>query len=208
MEYSEQDVIDIIKTHSKKLNAKKMIENWKEKLANSAIDSKAQEDYSTFVFTFPVIIDDNHVADITIIDLHTYGLESEWGKLIAKYLGAKDHEKSWKGFSFDTYLHAFLTIKGKELALPKSDFSDDFFCYADTFKDINGKEIKYTIAFGDLGSNPRGNEIEKASEFIDNKEYYNYFFDDVIVTLQIEKIEFEGNSLGEEINKKIKERTK
>ena len=201
MKYTRSQVKEIIKKHSKKLDAEMMIDNWMNSKANKPLNL-SKYSYPLACYTFPITIDNVIQGEITLVSLYGNATE-EIDMLMNKYLG-EDFETSWLAFSHDTYLYAYLSITNKEFILPISDFSDTFYCFDGTFKDNNGKEIKYKISYGDYGDEKT--EREKGYEYRDRRDYNDYYFLECGIILLIEKVEFSSNELGETINERIKKR--
>lgn len=208
MNYTREQIIEIIKYHSPKLDGDKMISNWQNRESNELLDL-SEYAYPLFCYTFPILVDDVLIAEITLFRINSTGVDYEKDLLMNKYLSTEKYEASWVAFSHDTYLHCYLSIFSN-LTIPKSDFLDTFYCYDGTFKDINGEIVKYKISYGDYDYDET-DSITREKYFKYSREDYMYnvyHFLDCGVTLMIEKKDFDGNSLGEEINKRINDRRK
>lgn len=200
MKYSEQQVLDILKLTTE--NPEQILEQWEESQDKIPLDL-SKYDYPLFVFTFPIIVNNETVAEVTLIQLYGVGDENTEQMLMTKYFTPKIYKKTHQSFSHDTYLHMYLHIK-KEFKLPK--IKKGFFAYDSTFTDNKNQTIKYTISYG--------YPINEKDEYIyhqytsDNGEFNTYRFSNTDINIQIEKKPIKGNSLGETINKTLKMRKK
>ena len=193
MEYKEHEVLDILKSVSD--NPEKILLDWNINKANTPIDLK-EWNYPYFVYSFPIIINNEEVATITLVSLYGGDLNSKKPDLIQKYFGHQEYEKSWWSFSHDTYLDCYLTIH-KEFKLPK--IVDGMNGKSFISKDVKGNNFEFMVSYGD----PESEE--------DTHQHYiwvdgGYRFDNGV------SIKFKGSgpeegwSLGEKINENIKKR--
>ncbi len=83
MKYTEEQVIDIIKSITKK-SPKTVLKNWKEKDSNRLLDLSEYK-YESFIYTFPVIIDGKEIALITIADFAYTGHSNKERDLMLNY---------------------------------------------------------------------------------------------------------------------------
>lgn len=192
MEYKEHEVLDILKSVSD--NPEKILLDWNINKANTPIDLK-EWNYPYFIYSFPIILDNEEVATITLVSLYGGNLNSEKPGLMQKYFGHQEYEKSWWSFSHDTYLDCYLTVH-KEFTLPeivKGLSGKDF-----VYKDSKGKDFKFKVSYGDPES--------------EENTYLHYIWVDGSyrfnngVSIKIDKCDINGWSLGEKINENIKKR--
>ena len=190
MKYTELEVLDIIKSVTDK-SPHKIFNAWINKKANTLLDLSKYK-YPSFVYTFPIKIDDKEVGDITLVDL--YHNTSGKDDLMLKYLGKEDYDRSWDCFSHDTYLFCYLTIR-KEFKL--SEICKGM--YGDIFKgiDANGSTFEFQISYGDPEEEKDGHYYDK---WVNNDSYR---FDNGI---NVKVNRMDGWSLGEKINENIKSR--
>lgn len=189
MKYKENEVLDILKLCCD--NPDKVLLDWNINKANTPVPLDL---YDFFVYSFPVIVDNEEVATITIASL--YGRTEQRPDLMHKYFGHEDYNKSYWEFSQDTYLDCYFTHH-KEFKLPK------------LVKGMYGQEF--------IGKDSAGNEFEFSVSYgIPSKEGYDYLYENWIndgyrfdngVNIKVGKIK-EGWSLGNKINKNIKERVR
>lgn len=193
MKYKEHEVLDILKLVSD--NPEQVLSSWNNRKANKPIDLD-KFNYPYFVYSFPIIIDDEEVATITLVSLYGGNLNSEKPDLMQKYFGHEDYEKSWHAFSHDTYLDCYLTIH-KDFGLPKvvKGLRGQSF----TAKDANGNDFEFKVSYGFPEK-----ERDKDQYFIWVEGAYRF---DNGVAIQIEN-KFEGWSLGKKINENIKIRVR
>lgn len=194
MKYTEEEVLDIIRTLTDK-DPVEVFDSWvNNQKANKLLDL-SKYNYPLFVYTFPIILqeglgDGREVGEITLVDLYSLSNRDE---LMLKYLGKEKYDKSWSEFSHDTYLHCYLTIN-KEFKLPK-------ICpglYGDTLqsRDSNGKTFQYTIAYGDTTEE---DDMHFYHKWVDGGYRFNNG-----VSIKVNKMQ--GWSLGEKINENIEQR--
>lgn len=184
MKYKEAEVLDILKSLTP--NGEEILENWNINKSNTPLDLKEYE-YPLFVYSFPLIVEGDKVATITLAQL--YGVNGK-NDLMQKYFGHKDFVMSWKSFSHDTYLDCYLTIH-KDFELP--DIVDGLQGGSFTAHDSKGKEFKFTVHYG----YPNEEDFHHYLEL-------DYYFDNG-VRIKIDKIE-NGWLLGKTINKNIETR--
>lgn len=188
MKYTEAEVLDIIKSTTDK-DPKEILSLWDNKKANTLLYPKNK--YNQFVYTFPIIIENKEVGEITLADL--YNNSSSRDDLMMKYLGKENFDISYCEFSHDTYLFCYLTIH-EEFKLPE-------ICkgmYGDTLQgiDASGRPFEYQISYG----NP---EKEKDSYLYSQWTDKAYRFDND-VNIIVSKMS--GWTLGEKTNENIEKR--
>jgi len=195
MNYNEPEVLDIIKQCTDK-NPEQILLDWNNKKANTPLDLE-KRDYPYFVYSFPLIVNNEEIATITLVSLYGGDLNSKKPNLMQKYLGHIKYEESWWAFSHDTYLDCYLTIH-KEFELP--EIVEDF--YGGTFKtvDTNGKEFEFTVSYG------RPLDFEKHGYVYYQYTNKAYRFLNNDINIQIKEDEIEGWKLGEKINENISKR--
>jgi hypothetical protein len=110
MKYTEEDVLDIIKYLSKEKDPKFILKEWGENKANEPLDLKGYE-YPLFVYSFPIEVDDEELAIVTLVELYNTGIDNKMDSIMPKYMGFENYKNSWDAFSHKTYLHCFLDIK-------------------------------------------------------------------------------------------------
>jgi hypothetical protein len=186
MKFTEEEVLDIIQSLTDK-NPKEVLKAWVNVKADKPLEL-TNYDFPFFVYTFPLILNDEKFADITLVAL-SHNKED----LMLKYFGREDYELSWWAYSHDTYLDCYLTIH-KEFELP--ELAKGFHGATYKAKDAKGKEFEFTISYGD----PVQEDI-----------YYKYankaYRFDNSVNIIINEIENVW-SLGQKINENISIRTR
>lgn len=178
MRYNDDEVLDILKQVTD--NPEKVLDAWNLNQANTLLDLKKYQ-YSLFLYEFPVILNDETVASVTLAQFSNTGFDNLREKLMCKYLTPKDYEESWVSYSHDTYLHCYLTIH-KEFILDKP--------YNLSFIDAAGKSINYSL----YGLDDRYERPNDPQYWFDNR-----FCIDI-------NDNFEGWSMGEKINEVITKR--
>lgn len=200
MKYSEEQVLDILKLATE--TPEQILEQWEQLQDNIPLDLSKYK-YPLYVFTFPIILNDEIVAEVTLVQLYGSGLESMKQTLLTKYFTSEIYKESYETFSHDTYCNLFLHIK-KEFELP--EIKEGLFAYESTFTDAKNNVIKYRISYGHPSNEDDYHIFE--SYVSDYGEYNSYRFFNNDISIQIEKRNIEGFSLGETINERIKHRTK
>jgi len=191
--YTEYEVLDIIKSCTEE-TPKEVLMRWNKKKADTPLDLN-EWNFPHFIYTFPVIINDEEVAKITLVEDFS---RSDIHNFILKYLGAEDFDKTVYNYSHSTYHWCYLTFN-KGFGLPK--IVEGF--YADTFKTVDavGKEFDFRISFGYADE-----YSDKISEYIEDwGGYSTYWLDYNGIHIQIRGLE-NGWSLGEKINENIQNR--
>jgi len=199
MNYLERDVLEIIKSLSDK-DANEFLEKWNESKANIPLDLEKNK-YNQYVCSFPLIIDNEEVATITLVDLrHIRGSAQ---MLMTKYLGYKAYKYSYQSFSHQSYLDCFLTLH-KEFSLPEHSEINGFFTLSGEHSNEFGV-IKYRLsAIGNIDDElVEGFLFRKY--FNDCGDYVTYRLDNGM-SLQIDHYNMKGNTLGESINQIIEKR--
>ena len=195
MDYTEEQVIDIIKSITKK-SPTAILKKWGTKDSNIPLDlSKYQ--YPMFVYTFPILIEEKEIATFTLVRFAYTGYDNMRKDLMRKYLGHTTYELTYQSYpNHETYLEGYLTIN-QEFELP--EIVKGFYAQESSFQDKNGQDIKYRISYG--------YPVKETDYYIcnDKGDYKSYRFDGDIC-VQIEKKEIDGHLLGERINERINER--
>jgi len=194
MKYRKEEVLDILKIFTDA--PEEVLTQWETIKADTPLDLEKKPNQH-FVYTFPLVIEGRVVADITLLSLYGGNSQDIKPDLMLKYLGKEKWDLTFWCFSHDTYLDCYLTIY-EEFDLPiiskgEDDLED---LHGAIFKgvDAKGGEFEFKVSYG------YGNEIN----------YYHwknggYSFDNG-VSIKVKKMN--GVLLGEEINKRIKERLK
>lgn len=185
MKYKEAEVLDILKSLTP--NGEEILENWNINKSNTPLDLKEYE-YPLFVYSFPLIVEGEKVATITLAQL--YGVNGK-NDLMQKYFGHKDFIKSWESFSHDTYLSCYLTIN-KDFELP--DIVEGLQGGNFTAHDSKGEEFKFTVHYG------YPTHEEDSHHYLE----LDYYFDND-VRIKIDTIK-NGWILGKTINQNIEAR--
>jgi hypothetical protein len=198
MEYTEEEVLDIIKSCTDK-KPKKILKKWNKNKSNTPIDLEDFH-YPYFIYTFPFILGGEEIGKITIV---YDGFSSSKGRqdLMQKYFGSEEYEYTWSSFSHDTYHWCFFTIF-KEFRLPEivPGFRGESFKSVDN----DGNEIDFRVSYG----HPEEGEdrwLDIYSQYTNNYDGYDFYWFDNGVYIQIKGLE-DGWSLGEKINENIKKR--
>lgn len=190
MNYTENDILDIIKSLTNK-NAEEILLNWNLNKSNTFLDLKEENKYDNFIFSFPLLINSEEVATITVVDLyHCNGVRDY---LMQKYFGHEKYERSYCVFSHDTFLTCYITIH-KEFELPK--IVESFYGKNDKYFDAKGVEFEYRISYG----YPLNENESYVYHHYTNKSYR--FDNDINIIVDIEN----GYSLGKKINENIRKR--
>lgn len=193
MKYTEAEVLNIIGTCTSE-NAETILLNWNNNKANTPLDLE-KWNYPYFVYSFPLVLNDEKVATITLVE--SYGCGYNLDNFMQKYFGHEDYEASWHSFSHDTHKDWFLTVH-KEFELP--ELVEGFYGGEYTALDANGKEFSFKISYG---------RPEKERDFHVYEEYVDdwvRFGNDVSIKMLDKKQELNGWSLDEKINENIKNR--
>ena len=198
MKYTEDQVLDILKMVTDQPES--ILNKWSNRKDNEPLNL-TKYNYPLFLYTFPIIVNDEEVATMTLAQLHNSGIDSLKDKLMSKYLTTDVYNNSWEAFSHETYINAFLHIN-KEFELPPHPEDDNFRVMESTFLDADGTEIKYRMSYGD--SDVPGLHTSYVSE---RGEWRSYRFDND-VTIQIESTDISGWEMGEKINEVIKVRVR
>ena len=141
MKYTKVEVLNIIGTCTSE-NAETILLNWNNNKANTPLDLE-KWNYPYFVYSFPLILNEEEVATITLVE--SYGCGYNLDDFMQKYLGHKDYEVSWHSFSHHTYKDWFLTVN-KEFELP--ELVKGFYGGEYTAVDADGEEFSFKISFG------------------------------------------------------------
>lgn len=194
MKYTEDQVLDILKLVTDQPET--ILNKWSNQKDNEYLDLKKYH-YPLFLYTFPIIVNDEEVATMTLTQLHNTGVDGQRDRLMSKYLTTNTYNMSWHGFSHETYKDAYFHIS-KEFELPAHSEDDNFRVLHSSFLDANGKEVKYRMSYGH--SEIPGLHTSYVSE---RGNWRSYRFDND-VTIQIEDTDFSGWEMGEKINEVIK----
>jgi hypothetical protein len=189
MKYNEEEILDILKLTCD--NPKEVLLKWNNNKANTPVEFGK---HNHFVYSFPLIVDEEEVATITLASL--YSVDGR-DNLMQKYFGHEDHERSWETFSHDTYKFCYLTIH-KEFKLPKivKGMRGQKFIG----KDAQGNEFQFSVSYG---YPEKEDDVDQFEIWIDDA----YRFDNGIA-IQIEETQIQGWSLGKKINENIKIRVR
>jgi hypothetical protein len=198
MKYTQEQVLDILKLVTK--DPQSILDKWSLKKDNEYLDLTKYH-YPLFLYTFPIILNDEEVATLTLAQISNTGVDGQRDMLMSKYLTTETYNTSWFAYSHESYLHCYLKIK-KDFELPTHHKDNNFHVYESTFVDNKGKVIKYRMSYGDT-------EIEGLYEqWVDDSRWSNwrsYRFDND-VTVQIEATDINGWEMSEKINEVIKVR--
>ena len=189
MKYTENEVLNIISSLTDK-NPDEIILNWNINKSNTFLDLNKTE-YKSFVFSFPLLVNNKEVATITIGDL--YGFHNHRDYLMQKYFGHKEYEATYFTFSHDDYLDCFITIH-EEFELPK--IVEGFYGKTDKYFDAKGFEFEYIISYG--------YPVNEDNTYLFHKYTSSSYrlYNDFNIKVKIEN----GWLLGEKINENIKKR--
>ena len=194
MKYTKEEVLDILKLFTD--TPEEVLEKWEIIKANTPLDLE-KDPCPCFVYTFPLVIEGKVVADITLLSLYGGNSQDIKPDLMLKYFGKEKWDLTFWCFSHDTYLDCYLTVY-EEFDLPIISKGEDGLedLHGGIFKgvDAKGEEFEFKVSYG------YGNEI--------NYGYWKdggYLFTND-VSIKVKKMN--GFLLGEEINKRIKERLK
>jgi len=201
MNYTEEQVIDIIKSITKE-SPSAILEKWGTKDSNIHLDlSKYQ--YPMFVFTFPILIEEKEIGTFTLVHLAYTGRDNMRKDLMRKYLGHTTYDVTYQSYiNDDTYLEGYLTIN-QEFELP--EIVKGFYAQESFFQDKNGQQIRYRLSYG---YPVKENDSYIWTNYTNDIGDYNSYRFDGDICVQIEKKEIEGYSLGEKINENINIRIK
>lgn len=193
MKYTEEEVLDILKTISD--SPKKILKLYNTNKANTPLDLNDRQ-FNHFVYSFPVIIDNEEKATITLVSLYGGDLHNIKDSLMQKYMGYEEYKRSYETFSHDTYQYCYLTIH-KKFKLP--EIAKEFHAQSFTTKDADNIEFTFKMSYG----NPYTEE-DKGDRLFYNWVSKSYQFDNNV------KIKIENNKLinGWELGKKINENIK
>lgn len=196
MKYTEEQVLDILRLATDQPES--ILNEWSNRKDNELLDLTKYK-YPLFLYSFPIIVNGEEAATMTLAELHNTGVDGRKDMLMSKYLTADIYNKSWNAFSHETYKHAYLYVH-KEFELPPHSKDDNFRVMESTFLDADGKEIKYRMSYGD-------SDVEGLYESYvdDNRLWKSYRFDNG-VAIQIEATDISGWEMGEKINESIKGR--
>ena len=199
MKYTEEQVIDIIKTITKE-SPDDILKNWKDKESNTLLDLSHRK-CSNFVYSFPVIVGGVEVGMATLVQFAYTGYDNYQVDFMRKYLGNDNYEVSEQSYvNNNTYLNCYFTFIADQVELPEK--VEGFHAYESSFFDVNNQEVMYRISYG-CPSNE--NDRTHTEYRYDTPQYNSYILlNDMVI--QIEKKEIEGYSLGERINENIKQR--
>lgn len=192
MKYNNDDVLDIIKSISDK-DPQEVLLNWNINKSNTHLSEEDKERFNNFVYTFPLIVDNEEVASITIVDLYNDNEQEQ--DLMQKYFGHNDYDKSLREYSYDTYLMCYLIIN-KEFKLP--EISKGFHGGSFIGKDAKGVEFKFDVVYGYPESE---SDLRQFDGYVNSRSYR--FYNDVTIT--VDKI-LNGWNLSEAITNNINNR--
>ena len=191
MKYSENEVLNIISSLTDK-NPNEIILNWNINKSNTLLDLNKTE-YKTFVFSFPLLVNNKEVATITIADLYNFHNHRDY--LMQKYFGHEKYEETYFKFSHETYLDCYLTIH-KDFELPK--IVEGFYGKTNKYFDAKGIEFECTISYG----YPEKEKDEHVYHSYTDNVPYRFLDNNIYINVNIKN----GWLLGEKINENIKRR--
>ena len=193
MKYTKAEVLNIIGTCTSE-NAETLLLNWNNNKANTPLDLE-KRNYPYFVYSFPLILNEEEVATITLVE--SYGCGYDLDDFMQKYLGHKDYEVSWHSFSHQTYKDWFLTLN-KEFELP--ELVKGFYGGEYTAVDADGEEFSFKISCG---------YPENEKDFYVFEQYVDEwvrFENGLSIKMSDKNKSLNGWPLGEKINENIKKR--
>lgn len=192
MRYTEAEILDILK-YSGFENPTSVFKSWNDRKSNTLPTDN--EDINTFLYSFPIIINEEEVATITLVSL--YGTsQSHIDNLMQKYFGTDIFNKSFMTFSHDTYLHCYLTVH-KEFTL--TDICKGFVGDVFVGKDSKNNEFIFKVSAGW----PDDEEDSYLYHtYVDDNSSYRF---DNGVHLTIPKIE-QGWNLSDKIKENVTKR--
>ena len=189
MKYKEYEVEDILKQFTD--SPDKVILQWNINKSNTPLDT-SKRTYDHLVYSFPMIVNGEEVASITLVSCYSGDLSSKRDDLMQKYLGHEAFKSSWETFSHDTYLNAYLHVK-KTFHLDK--IVDGFHAQAFITKDVNGKDLEFKVSYG-YPTNEKDSYVK--DQWVNSRDYR--FGNGVNLSVNLTK----GWSLGQKINENIK----
>jgi hypothetical protein len=189
MKYTEKEILDILKLTCD--NPEQVLLDWNNNKANTPVEFGTHDH---FVYSFPMIVDEEEVATITLASL--YSVDGR-DNLMQKYFGHEDYKTSWDTFSHDTYKFCYLTIH-KDFKLPKivKGMKGQKFIG----KDAKGNEFQFAVCYG---YPTKENDSHYYHTWISD----SYRFDDG-TAIKIDEKQIQGWSLGKKINENIKVRVR
>lgn len=193
MIYTYDQVLDILSLVTDQPDV--ILSKWCDNEDNKSLDL-TKYNYPLFLYSFPIIVDGDKVATITLSETTNTGIDHERQSLMSKYLSTDVYRKSWWAYSHDTYLNCYLTIHKEFLK------DDKFYVLESSFVDEEGKQIKYRLSL----ELPYGNSKSKAKELSFEEGTCYHFYNGV--NLKIENTRIKGWSMGEKINEVIRIRTR
>jgi len=191
--YKEYEVLDIIKLLTDN-DPEEILKKWNTKKADTLIDLE-KWNYPYYVYTFPVILEKETIAEITLVSLYGGSLNSEKPDLMLKYLGEEKYNKSYWAFSHDSYLDCYLTVL-KEFELPEivKGFRGKIFAGIDA----EGDKFEFRLSYGNC---------DNEDDITDQERWlygdYEYRFDG---SIRVVTNPVNGWLLGEKINENINKR--
>jgi hypothetical protein len=192
MKYTEEEVIDIIRSYNSNLTAEESLEQWNIKKSNTY-----DGNHICPVFEFPIIIDNNVIGKITLFNVYNVNNAND---LIMKYLGYKDYISSWKSDSFKHFdITCYLTFYVEDFELP--EVVKGFHMGEFNAIDADKKQFNYYISY-DTGSTEYTEIIYKYTSEDTNTLLFRFYNG---VNIQIEKFE-NFWQLGQKIKENIKNR--
>lgn len=196
MKYTESQVLNILKLVTDQ--PKDILDKWHKEKDNEYLDLTKYH-YPLFLYSFPIIINGEEVATITLAQIHNTGVDGLEDVLMSKYLTTDIYNNSLDAFSHENYMSAYLSIH-KEFKLTPHPKDNNFYAFESTFLDADGKEINYHLSFG-------YSEIPELYEkYISQQNgWCSYRFDNDI-NIQIKQNDFSGWEMGKKINEVIKAR--
>ena len=92
MKYTEDQVLDILKLVTDQPES--ILSKWSNQKDNESLDLKKYS-YPLFLYTFPIIVNDEEVATMTLAQVTNTGVDGQKDILMSKYLTTDVYNKSW-----------------------------------------------------------------------------------------------------------------
>lgn len=186
MTYTEKQVLDMLKKVSDCPN--KILDEYNTDMSNITLDETHASMCKNFVYTFPIIIDNEEIGNITLLACYANDNYDNMEKLMHKYLGYEDYKKSYKtNYSYNSNTRCYMILH-KEQQLPEQSF---------TVKDADNNEFTFKISY-DESTN------YKLKEYADKYNIIYTFNDREESILLLDYKIINGWELGSKINENIK----
>lgn len=131
------EVLDILKQFTNK--PEETIEEWNINKSNTPIGERLEN----YIFSFPIIKNNEEVATITLAKFYGYNLNCD--NIMLKYLGYEGYNNTFKAFSHNDYINSYLTIH-KEFSL--DNITEGLYGEKQTSIDSKGNKFNFTVAYG------------------------------------------------------------